>query len=76
MYNCPGGGVRAGGAVGLRGGGRERGVAARGAARRPAQGGLCRLVVRAPRRWVHTVFISRLAPFPNFHEIFETWHVY
>lgn len=41
-----------GGAVGLHGGGRERGVPARGAARRPAQGGLCRLVVRASGRYV------------------------
>lgn len=49
-----GGGVCAGGAVGLHGGGAQRGVAAGGATRRAAQGGLCRLVVRAACGYVAT----------------------
>lgn len=49
--------MRAGGVVGLHGGGPERGVTARGPARRAAQGGLRRLVVRAPCRYVVTTLI-------------------
>lgn len=49
VWRVLGGGVCAGGAVGLHGGGAQRSVAARGPARRAAQGGLRRLVVRATR---------------------------
>jgi hypothetical protein len=45
--------VRAGCPVGLHGGGRERGVSARGSACGPAQGRLRGLVVRAPCRYVY-----------------------
>lgn len=53
MLWVSGGGVCAGGAVRLHGRGAQRGVAARGAARWAAQGGLRRLVVRATRGYVH-----------------------
>lgn len=58
-----GGGVRAGGAVGLHGRGAQRGLAAGRPARRAAQGRLRRLVVRAARRYVamaHSILSSRL----------------
>lgn len=50
MCAYAGGGERAGGAIGVHGGGSERGVTARGTASRAIEGRLCWLVVRAACR--------------------------